>query len=59
VVTLNPPARLRPDIHIFTRSKLPWIALPSGVPAVEDYYRLADYWPPKSPERSARLDGFD
>ena len=29
VGTLDDPAALPPDIHIFTRSKLPWVTLPS------------------------------
>ncbi len=29
---------LAPDVHIFTRSKLPWVRLPEGVRAVSVYY---------------------
>jgi hypothetical protein len=35
VGTLENPAALPPDIHIYTRSKLQWITLPEGVPAFE------------------------
>ncbi|MGF1608657.1 MAG: GFA family protein, partial [Kiloniellales bacterium] len=35
VGTLDEPDLLPPDIHIFTASKLPWVILPPGVPAVE------------------------
>src|SRR5437588_521711 len=38
VGTLDDPAALPPDVHIFTRSKLPWIALPPDVPAFSVYY---------------------
>ena len=38
VGTLDEPASVPPDVHIYTRSKLPWIALPAGVPAFEAYY---------------------
>ena len=38
VGTLDDPGALPPDIHIYTRSKLPWVRLPEGVPAVEVYY---------------------
>jgi hypothetical protein len=48
VGTLNDPDRLRPDLHIFTSSKQPWVILLGGVPAVPDYYELSQYWPPES-----------
>ena len=38
VGTLDTPHALTPDVHIFTRSKVPWVRLPDGVPAFEDYY---------------------
>ena len=57
VGTLDEPGRLPPDVHIYTRSKLPWVALPEGVPAVPAYYSSADLWPPASLERRARALG--
>ena len=54
VGTLDEPARLPPDIHIYTRSKLPWVRLPDGVPAVEAYYSSARLWPAESLERRAK-----
>jgi hypothetical protein len=36
--TLDDSATLRPDVHIYVRSKLPWITLPKNVPAFEAYY---------------------
>jgi hypothetical protein len=45
VGTLDDPAALEPDVHIYTRSKLPWIRLPEGVPAFEKYYRTETLWP--------------
>lgn len=51
VGTLEHPARVPPDIHIFTSSKLPWVVLPEGVPAVPEYYPIKEYWPPESIER--------
>jgi hypothetical protein len=44
VGTLDDPDLLPPDIHIYTRSKQPWIVLPSGVPAVPEYYDREKYW---------------
>jgi hypothetical protein len=38
VGTLDEPDLLPPDIHIFTASKQPWVVLPPGVPAYEEYY---------------------
>ncbi len=54
VGTLDQPGRLPPDIHIFTRSRLAWVVLPDGVPAVPVYYSSAELWPAESLERRAR-----
>jgi hypothetical protein len=51
VGTLDVPSSLPPDVHIYTRSKLPWIVLPEGVPAFEAYYDSKALWPPASLER--------
>lgn len=48
VGTLDDPAALPPDVHIFTRSKLPWVRLPETVPAVPVYYDMAALWPSES-----------
>jgi hypothetical protein len=48
VGTLDEPDRLPPDIHIFTMSKQPWVVLPPGTPAVEEYYDRNKYWPAES-----------
>lgn len=48
VGTLDNPDLLPPDIHIFTRSRQPWVLLPPGTPAVEDYYEREAYWPAES-----------
>ena len=52
--TLDQPETVTPDVHIFTRSKLPWVVLPPGVPAFETFYKLADVWPEQSRERLRR-----
>ena len=46
--TLEDPSALTPDVHIFTRSKLPWVTLPPEVPAFEVYYEMEKLWPPES-----------
>ncbi len=45
VGTLDDPSALRPHIHIYTRSKLPWLKLPKGTPAFRDYYDPKKVWP--------------
>ena len=57
VGTLEVPGALPPDIHIYTRSKLPWVRLPEGVPAVEEYYSSAELWPAESLERRKAVLG--
>jgi hypothetical protein len=49
--TLDEPSGVSPDVHIYTRSKLPWIALPGSVPAFEVYYDSRALWPAASLER--------
>jgi hypothetical protein len=52
--TLDDPAAVRPDVHIFTRSKLPWFELPDGVPAFRSFYEIEEVWSPESRERLRR-----
>ena len=58
VGTLDEPARLPPDIHIYTSTRLPWVELPSGARAVPEYYSARDVWPADSLARRARLLGL-
>ena len=51
VGSLDDPAALTPDVHIFTRSKLPWVGLPEGAAAFEVYYDMKTQWPAESQER--------
>jgi hypothetical protein len=51
VGTLDDPAALPPDVHIYTRSRLPWVTVPDGVPAFEAYYQASKVWPAASLER--------
>lgn len=55
--TLDDPARVSPDVHIYTRSKLPWITLPAAVPAFEEYYDPKVLWPAESLARRKALFG--
>jgi len=49
--TLDDPSSIEPDVHIYTSSKLPWIALPDSAPAFEGYYDSKKLWPEASLER--------
>jgi len=53
--TLDDPAAVAPDVHIFTRSKLPWVMLPESVPAFNVYYDMEKLWPAASLERAEAL----
>ena len=55
--TLDDPASIEPDVHIFTRSKLPWVKLPEGTPAFDVFYDTDKLWPQESLERLAALRG--
>ena len=55
--TLDDPSRAAPDVHIFTRSKRDWVALPGSVPAFDVYYDPEVVWSPESRARIAALDG--
>jgi hypothetical protein len=53
--TLDDPSSIEPDVHIYTRSKLPWVTLPDSTPAFRTYYDTEKLWPAASLERLARL----
>jgi hypothetical protein len=54
VGTLEEAHRLPPDIHIFTSSKQPWVVIPDGDRAVEEYYETKKTWNEESLERVQR-----
>jgi hypothetical protein len=53
--TLDDPAQVAPDVHIYTRSKLAWVVLPESVPAFATYYDTKKLWPAASLERLAAI----
>lgn len=57
VATLDDPHAIRPDAHIFTRTKVPWVTLPEGVPAFEVYYDMRKEWPAASLRRREAILG--
>jgi hypothetical protein len=52
--TLDDPSGVTPDVHIFTRTKVPWLELPPGARAFESRYVLDQVWPAESLERLRR-----
>jgi hypothetical protein len=53
--TLDDPSVVAPDVHIFTRSKVPWVNLPDSQPAFDVYYDTQKLWPAAS---LARLEAL-
>jgi hypothetical protein len=49
--TLDDPRDVRPDVHIYTRSKVGWVTLPADTPAFEVYYDSRKLWPAESLRR--------
>lgn len=55
VGTLDYADRIAPDIHIFTSSKQPWVVIPEGSVAVDEFYSLKQYWPDSSRARLRKI----
>ena len=53
--TLDEPRGITPDVHIFTKSKVGWVALPDDAPAFDVYYDSKKLWPAESLERLAAV----
>ena len=51
VGTFDEPDRFPPNAHIFTQSKQPWLTLPAGTPAFDEYYDRDTLWPAERLER--------
>ncbi len=49
--TLDRPEAVRPDVHIFTRGKLPWVQIPAGARAFETFYKIDEIWSEASKAR--------
>ena len=56
VGTLDRPALLAPDVHIFVRSKLPWVIARTD-PSFEIYYHMETLWPAESLDRRKAIFG--
>ncbi|MBT4486127.1 MAG: GFA family protein [Rhodospirillaceae bacterium] len=48
VGALDDPKAFAPDVHIFTRSKQPWLELSGDVPVFDAYYDRNLVWRPES-----------
>jgi hypothetical protein len=57
VSTLDDPGQFPPDVHIFTRSKLPWVLIPTEMRSFALYYDMAKEWPAESLRRREALLG--
>lgn len=53
--TLDNPDAVKPDVHIFTRSKVPWLQLPADAKVFENYYDSKKIWPAASLARFQKL----
>jgi hypothetical protein len=53
--TLDDPASVEPDVHIYTRSKLSWVTLPESAPSFSAFYDVKAVWPAASLERVEAL----
>ena len=49
--TLDHPEAVTPDVHIFTRSKLPWVQLPPDARSFESIYEIPKVWSAESLKR--------
>jgi hypothetical protein len=57
VGTLVEPHAIKPDAHIFTRSKVPWVRLPDDAPQFEIFYELDKQWSAESLARRKAILG--
>jgi hypothetical protein len=57
VSTLDRARDIVPDVHIFARSKMPWVRLPPEAHVFEEYYDRHQEWPPESLARRRAILG--
>ena len=53
--TLDDTKLVKPQAHVFTRSKLPWMTLSTNVPVFEEFYGREEVYTEKSFEKWAEL----
>jgi hypothetical protein len=57
VSTLDQGHDIAPDVHIFTRSKMPWVMLPPGARSFDVYYDMQKEWSTESLARRRAILG--
>jgi hypothetical protein len=57
VATLDEPHAIVPDVHIYTRSKVPWVGLPDGARTFATYYDMQKEWPAETLARRKAILG--
>lgn len=57
VSTLDKPLPIRPNAHIFVRSKVPWVTLPPDERSFDVFYELEKEWPAESLARRKAIQG--
>jgi hypothetical protein len=55
VATLDQPHAITPDVHIYFRSKVPWVRVPDGAKTFPEFYEIEKTWPPESLARRAQM----
>ncbi len=53
--SLDRPSDVTPDVHLYTRSKVGWVAIPESTPAFEAASDRSSLWPASSLERLAAI----
>jgi hypothetical protein len=53
--SLDDPSAFPPDVHIFTRSRQPWLSTTDDKPSFEAYYDFREVWPQDSQQRFRNL----
>jgi hypothetical protein len=48
VSTLDEQHAIAPDVHIFVKSKVPWVRLPDDARAFDIFYDMKAEWPPEA-----------
>jgi len=46
--SLDDPTAVEPPVHIFTRSKVPWLELPKHARVFDAFYKIDEVWPSES-----------
>ncbi len=53
--SLDDSSWIRPQAHIWTRSKQGWVVLPGDTPCFDTHYELKQLWPATSQQKLARI----